>query len=245
MRAACLLAFVGTCALAQTASFEVASVKVSPPASEGMRFRPNAVDATPGGITMLNSSLKAAIQWAYHLQSIQVVGPNWIDSNRYDIVAKTSEAAPNEKLRGMLQALLADRFKLVVHRETKEMQAYIVTVGKNGHKLKQSEGEGEMEVKPTGKGLQVAFTHVTLAQLSEMTQSPLQGVVVDQTGLQGAWDFTLDMSAAMMQRPTDKEEAIGMMIQIMSEQLGIKIDQKKTAAEVLVIERAEKIPVEN
>jgi uncharacterized protein (TIGR03435 family) len=211
-----------------------------------MRFRPNAVDATPGGITMLNSSLKAAIQWAYHLQAIQVIGPNWIDSNRYDIVAKTSEATPNEKLREMLRALLADRFKLAVHRETKEMQAYIVTIGKNGHKMKPSEGEGEMEVKPTGKGLQVLFTHVTLAQLSEMAQSPLQGIVVDQTGLQGAWDFTLDMGPAMMmQRPETKEEAIGMMIQIMSEQLGIKIDQKKTAAEVLVIERAEKIPAEN
>ena len=125
------------------------------------------------------------------------------------------------------------------------MQAYIVTVGKNGHKMKQSEGEGEMDVKPTGKGLQVAFTHVTLAQLSEMTQSPLQGVVVDQTGLQGAWDFTLDMSAAMMQRPTDKEEAIGMMIQMLSEQLGVKIDQKRTPAEILIIDHAEKIPVEN
>jgi uncharacterized protein (TIGR03435 family) len=245
MRAACLLTLWGTCALAQTPTFEVASVKVSPPASEGMRFRPNAVDSSPGGITMLNSSLKAAIQWAYHLQAVQVMGPNWIDSNRYDIVAKTSEAAPNEKLREMLRTLLADRFKLAVHRETKEMPAYVVTIGKNGHKLKQSEGEGEMDVKPTGKGLQVLFTHVTLAQLSEMTQSPLQGIVVDQTGLKGAWDFTLDMSPAMMQRPENKEEAIGMMIQILGEQLGIKIDQKKTQAEILVIDHVEKIPVEN
>ena len=114
-------------------------------------------------------------------------------------------------------------------------------MGKNGHKLKQSEGEGAMEIKPTGKGLNVLFTHVTLAQFSEMAESPLQGVVVDQTGLKGAWDFTLDISNMAMQTPTDKEDAIGMIIQVLNEQLGIKIDQKKVAAEVMIVERAEKI----
>jgi uncharacterized protein (TIGR03435 family) len=210
-----------------------------------MRMRPNAITPTPGGVTILNTSLKAVVQWAYHMQAIQVQGPAWLDSNRYDIVAKSSEAASPERLRQMMQTLLADRFKLVFHRETKEMQAYVVTVGKNGHKMKPSEGEGEMDAKPTGKGLLVAFTHVTLAQLSEMASSPLQGVVVDQTGLQGAWDFTLDISNMAMQTPTDKEDAIGMIIQVLNDQLGIKIDQKKVAAEVIVVERAEKIPVEN
>ncbi len=179
------------------------------------------------------------------MQAIQVQGPAWLDSNRYDIVAKTAESTPPERLRQMMQTLLADRFKLVFHRETKEMQAYVVTVGKNGHKMKPSEGDGEMDAKPTGKGLIVAFTHVTLAQLSEMASSPLQGVVVDQTGLQGAWDFTLDISNMAMQTPTDKEDAIGMIIQVLNGQLGIKIDQKKVAAEVMIVERAEKIPVEN
>ena len=194
---------------------------------------------------MLNTTLKGAIQWAYHMQAIQVIGPQWIDSNHYDIVAKTSESASNERLRQMMQTLLANRFKLTFHKETKEMQAYVVTVAKNGHKMKPSEGEGEFEVKPTGKGLQVAFTHVTLAMLSEIASSPLQGVVVDQTGLTGAWDFTLDMSGMMMQTPTDKEDAIGMIIQVLNEQIGIKIDQKKVPADVLIVDRAEKIPVEN
>jgi uncharacterized protein (TIGR03435 family) len=226
-------------------AFEVASVKVSPPSSEGMRTRPNFITPTPGGVTILNTSLKGVMQWAYHMQAIQVQGPAWLDSNRYDIVARTSEATSPERLRLMMQTLLTDRFKLAFHRETKEMQAYVVTVGKNGHKLKPSEGDGEMEVKPTGKGLLVAFTHVTLSQLSEMASSPLQGVVVDQTGLAGAWDFTIDMSAAAMQTPSDREDAIGMIIQILNDQVGIKIDQKRVPAEVMIVERAEKIPVEN
>ena len=91
----------------------------------------------------------------------------------------------------------------------------------------------------------ILFTHVTLAELAEMASSPLNGVVVDQTGLKGAWDFTIDGSMFAMQRPADEMEAIGMMIQVMNDQLGIKIDQKKVPAEVLIVDRAEKIPVEN
>jgi uncharacterized protein (TIGR03435 family) len=226
-------------------AFEVASVKVSPPRTEGMRLPQNQILPSPGGVTIQNTSLKGIIQWAYHLQTIQVIGPGWLESDHYDIAAKSSDAVPTERLRQMLQPLLADRFKLAFHRETREMPAYVVTVGKNGLKMTQSQGDGEMQMKPTGKGLNVQFTHVTLAQLAEMASSPLQGVVVDQTGLKGAWDFTLDMSPAMMNRPADREEAIDMIIQVLNDQLGIKIEQKKVPAEVLVVDRAEKVPVEN
>lgn len=227
-------------------TFEVASVKASPPSSDSMRMRVQpAITTSPGGATLLNASLKALIQWAYHMQTIQVIGPGWLDQSRYDVVAKTSAPASNEQLRQMMQTLLADRFKLAFHRDAKEMQAYVVTVAKTGHKMKPSEGEGPIEMKPTGKGLNILFTHVTMAELTEMASSPLDGVVVDQTGLKGAWDFTIDGSFFAMQKPADMQEAIGMMIQVMNEQLGIKVDQKKVPAEVLIVDHAEKIPVEN
>jgi uncharacterized protein (TIGR03435 family) len=227
------------------AAFEVASVKASQPAAEGMRLQPNQITPSPGGVTMMNTSLKAIVQWAHHLQAIQVMGPGWLDSNRYDIVAKAPAAATTEQLRRMTQTLLAQRFQLTFHRDTKEMPAYVVTVGKGGHKMKPSVGEGEMAIKPTGKGLAIAFTHVTLAQLAEFASSPLQGVVVDQTGLQGAWDFTLDPSSFMATPPVDRDDAITMIIQALSEQLGIKIDQRKVPAEVFIVDHVEKIPVEN
>jgi len=227
-------------------TFEVASVKASPLSSDSLHMRTQpVVTSSPGGVTMLNATLKALIQWAYHVQTIQVIGPGWLDSNHYDIVSKTAAPASNEELRQMMQTLLAGRFKLAFHRETKEMQAYVVTVAKTGHKMKPSEGEGPMDAKPTGKGLNILFTHVTLAELAEMASSPLQGVVVDQTGLKGAWDFTIDGSMFAMQKPADETEAIGMIIQVMNDQLGIKIDQKKVPAEVLIVDHAEKIPVEN
>jgi uncharacterized protein (TIGR03435 family) len=232
-------------AFAQTApSFDVASVKVSAPMAEGRGNRRDAVVAGPAGVTMTAISLKGAIQWAYHMQSIQVSGPGWMDSDRLDINAKSAGPASNDQLRQMMQTLLAQRFKLTFHKETKEMPAYVVTVAKSGHKLKQSEGEGEMEVKPAGNRMAANFTHVTLSQLSEMMSSPLQAVVVDQTGLKGSWDFTLDMSGFMSQ-PTGIDDAIGMIIQAANEQLGIKIDQKKVPAEVLIVDHAERVPVEN
>jgi uncharacterized protein (TIGR03435 family) len=232
-------------AFAQVPAFEVASVKASDAGPAGPRMRADMASVTAGGVTMMGVNLKAVIQWAYHLQSIQVQGPGFIDTNRYDIVAKAPGPASKEELRHMMQSLLEQRFKLAFHKETKEMQAYVFTVAKGGHKLKQSEGEGELTIQPTGKGLNVAFSHVTLSEFTEMAGSPLQGVVVDQTGLTGAWDFTLDGSMFALNQPTGIDDVVNMMVQIANEQLGIKIEQKKVPAEVFVVERAEKIPVEN
>ena len=81
------------------------------------------------------SALKSAIRWAYHVMDAQVVGPDWLANERYDIMAKAAGPAPEAELRVMLQALLAERFKLAVHRQTKEMSAYALTVGKNGPKF--------------------------------------------------------------------------------------------------------------
>jgi uncharacterized protein (TIGR03435 family) len=229
-------------------AFEVASVKAAaaPAAAGPMEGRGReAITPSPAGVTVTGARLKAVVQWAYHLQTIQVSGPAWLDSDRYDIVAKASGPVPTERLRAMMQTLLVERFKLACHKETREMPAYIVTVAKGGHKLKPSEGEGEMDVKPNGGRAAAAFTHVTLAQVTEMISSPLQGVVVDQTGLKGAWDFSLDMSSFTMNQPTGIEDAINMIIQAMNEQLGIKVDQKKVPAEVLIVDHAERVPVAN
>ena len=232
-------------------AFEVASVKANAAGAGGAgpgRGR-ETVTPSPAGITMKNVHLKSVIQWAYHLQAIQVSGPAWLDDNRYDIVAKTAGEVPTDQQRVMMQTLLAQRFKLVCHPETKDMPAYVLTVAKGGHKMKKAESEGEMEVKPGGSNRMVAsFSKVTVAQLAEFASSPLQGVVVDQTGLKGGYDFTLDLSQLMGGgdfKPTGIDDMITLFIQAAKEQLGIIIEQKKVPAELLIVEHAEKIPVEN
>src|ERR1039458_2918818 len=90
-----LLCFGAYMAFGQSAApppaFDVASVKVSAAAAEGPGHgRPDVITPSPGGVTMMNVRLKAVVQWAYHLQAVQVTGPGWLDSSRFDIIAKAS-----------------------------------------------------------------------------------------------------------------------------------------------------------
>ena len=229
---------------AQTApAFEVASVKVRDTKAGERRRDP--ISTTPASVTMMGVPLKAIIQWAYHLQAIQVSGPSWLDQDQYEIVAKASSPTNDEVLREMMRGVLAERFKLEFHKESKVLPAYIVTVAKTGHKMKQSEGEGPMEVQPGPSRMVANFKHVTMSQLSEMAGSPLQGIVIDQTGLKGAWDFSLDASSFVTIQPTSVDDMIGAIIAIVGEQLGIKIEQKKAPADIYVIDHVERIPVGN
>lgn len=248
-----LLSFCGGAAFSQAAdgtpAFEVASVKVSEtPVGGGGRGgggRQDVITPSPGGVSMSNVRLKSAIQWAYHLQTVQVSGPAWMETNRYDVMAKAAGPVSLDELRLMMQTLLAERFKLACHKETKEMPAYVVTVGKGGPKMTPSDGEGELQMRPAGNRLAVQFTHATIEQLAQMNMSPLLGIVVDQTGLKGQWNFTLDASSFALSQPAGIDDAVAMFIQAVNEQLGLKIEQKKVPAEVLIVDHAEKVPVQN
>jgi uncharacterized protein (TIGR03435 family) len=116
-------------------AFEVASIRESQPGRE-------AIESVPGRLTMRNVRLAACIRWAYDVQEYQVSGPGWLNDVRFDISAKAGDAVKEAELRLMLRTLLSDRFKLAFHRETKEIPALILTVGKNGHKLQAAETEG-------------------------------------------------------------------------------------------------------
>jgi len=132
-------------ALAQTAAdpttFEVASVKPAAPQTPGrmmvgMRGGPGTPD--PGQVTLTNVTQKMLLARAYGVQDYQISGPGWLESERYDIVAKVPEGATKEQFQAMLQNLLAERFKLTLHHETKELPQYALVVAKNGPKLKES-----------------------------------------------------------------------------------------------------------
>jgi uncharacterized protein (TIGR03435 family) len=128
-------------AAAQTLSFEVASVKPTAPLANGavrimVRGGPGTSD--PGQITYQGRSLKDLISSAYSVKSFQVSGPGWLDTERFDIVAKIPEGTTKEQFNVMMQNLLAERFKLAVHRETKDFPLYELTIAKGGSKLKPS-----------------------------------------------------------------------------------------------------------
>jgi uncharacterized protein (TIGR03435 family) len=221
-------------------AFDVASIRPS----EGGREN---VDVLPGSITMRNMRLSAAIRWAYNVLDVQVSGPDWLTSTRFDIVAKAGTPAREAEMRTMMQKLLADRFKMEFHRQTKELQALILTVGKNGHKLKEVEQEGSPSFSTgrmnlTGKG-------ATVAQLIVFLSAQLRQPIIDQTGLAGRYDYFMDINAyitdEMRNQPGPPAEAPSIIAQALQSQLGLKVDPKKTPLEVLIIDKIEKTPTDN
>lgn len=132
-------------ALAQTPdrslTFDVASIKPAAPQQPGrmmMGMRGGPGTADPGQVTLSNMPLSRIIMNAYDVKSFQVSGPSWLDSEHFDITAKVPKDATKEQFHVMLQNLLAERFKLQVHKEHKEVPIYALTVAKGGIKIKES-----------------------------------------------------------------------------------------------------------
>jgi uncharacterized protein (TIGR03435 family) len=134
-------------ALAQTPAsptFEVASIKPAAPQEMGrmmvgMRGGPGTPDPTQ--VTFTNMSLTNLVTVAYGIRDYQVTAPSWMDTTRFDVVAKIPAGATKDDFKLMMQNLLAERFKLVVHKDSKEVPIYALLVGKNGPKLKESPKE--------------------------------------------------------------------------------------------------------
>ena len=140
-------------------AFEVASVKASPPPEgRGVFVRSDGGPGTkdPGRWTAQNFSLSNLVTYAYNLKRYEYSGPSWMDTERFDIVAKVPEGATKDQFRLMLQNLLAERFKLKIHREKKDSQVYDLVVAKNGPKLTESvndpQGEGAGPGPGAGRG---------------------------------------------------------------------------------------------
>src|ERR1035437_1678640 len=130
--------------------FEVASIKPATPSPDGRLMIRERVG--PGRLDYSSVSLKTMIQRACEVQDYQISGPDWMASTRFDVVAKLPADSPRSGIPEMLRALLADRFKLAVHRETKELPMYALVVGKNGPKMKESEFDPTTPPLEAGRG---------------------------------------------------------------------------------------------
>ncbi len=207
-------------------------------------------EATPGSLIMRGASLAAVIRWAYVVDEYQISGPSWLNSTRFDIAAKAGGPATVDELRVMLQALLADRFKLALHRESRELSGYVLSVAKGGIKFKPAAKDEPGMVKQSGMG-SFSGTNVEVGQLVRVLAQGLRAPVADQTGLKGRYDFTINImeyaSEIMANRkpgdaPPDPAQIAAM---VLNEQFGLKLEARKAPMEVLVIDRVEKTPTEN
>jgi uncharacterized protein (TIGR03435 family) len=217
-----VFAFAALAPLAGAQIFDAASVKPAAPQSRfAMRGGPGTSD--PGRITYSNVTLKALLTKAYGVERYQIAGPSWLEDARYDIVAKLPPGSTRQQLQQMFQALLAERFRLVEHRESKELSIYALVTGRNGPKLKVSGTEpetGPMEgpelntislakdglpVIPPGYkghiiGMKVAGKTMlrakgeSLKDFANLLTGELDRPVFDYTGLTGKYDFGIAWS---------------------------------------------------
>ncbi len=232
------------------ARFDVASIKPSKLPGEG-RNRESTV-ANPGTVTMHNVSLRSALQWAYRMKEYQVSGPAWIGDERFDISAKAADAVGEQQLRGMLQDLLADRFKIALHHEKNVLPFYALLVAKNGPKLTAGKADGKSVLEPKGMGLAAQDTSLSevadlLTQIATRLNLP---PVIDMTGLKGRFNFTVDgtdllQSIGAGNAAPDPSAIMVGVTEILQEQLGLRAELRKAPTDVLIIDRAEKLPTAN
>jgi uncharacterized protein (TIGR03435 family) len=182
-----------------------------------------------------NASLKGLIAEAYQVPADQITGgPTWLDTDAFDIAARAGQPAKPEQMRLMLQTLLAERFKLALHRETKQLPIYVLVVAKNGPKFH------ALKDAPTEQRNHLSFKD--MPSLAGILSTFAERPVVDQTGLKGDFYLDLDMSKPLQSMDADGPGAA--IISAVEDQFGLKLMSTKGPIEFLVVDRAEK-PSEN
>jgi uncharacterized protein (TIGR03435 family) len=229
-------------------SFDVASLKPSDSTTGYIRTE-------PGRLTARGRTLASLILRAYSLQDYQLIhGPSISLAERCDIDAKAEGPADSEQLYRMLQTLLADRFRLVLQHETKELPLFVLSVGKNPPKLqKAKDGETQaLRYEPSQQGdrsfLQLVGRRTPFSLLVSFLGAQLRSPVVDETGLEGEFDFTAEFTAGapvsgdagplgLKGTPVDPSSVIAAI----RADLGLKLESEKRPVDVLVVDHVEKL----
>ena len=251
-------------------AFEAASVKQSAPHEAGQPVVRMGSD--PSGVDYHDATLLDVLARAYGIKANLIQGPDWLDSERYDIVAKVPAGVPPSEVPRMLQALLRDRFAMTVRKETKEESVYGLVQDKGGSKLKPAkDGDSEISVAGGGRiagrkggmtvlggpnGPRLTAKGATLPAFAEMLGRFLDRPVVDMTGIAGEFDIEMDVAVedlAALRGGTvilppgapPLPHGTGASIFTGVQELGLKLEPKNGSVERLVVEKANKVPTAN
>jgi uncharacterized protein (TIGR03435 family) len=247
------------------AAFEAASVKAVNPAGLGgralpsflaqaMGFRGGPGSSDPGRIDYSGVTMRMLLRRAYSLRSEQIVGPGWIDEQYYEVIAKVSPDSDDQRVRLMLRSLLTERFQMQLHREMKMMAVYALVIAKGGPKLQPGETPQSRDPKDLAEQQRKALaahqpgqfhfnlSNASVADLIEVLSMGVDRPVLDRTQFQGK--FASDFS--YYQIPPGQDVAAGPSIfEAVKAQLGLELIPAKSEVEVLVIDRAARLPASN
>lgn len=258
MTRAYLLILAASGARAQTTDvFDVASIKLNPPGIIGSQ-----IQFLPGGrFVGTNVPLDNVIQRVYDMQDYQIIGPSWLPVNRFEIQARADPSATEDQLKRMVQNLLAERFKMKIHREARELPVYELVVGKNGVKIQPLKAE-EIQKRAGRSGIGwnrdgLIANNVPLGALAQVLKGELGRPVLDKTGniagvsaeVNERYDFTVKYDQSLSRLEAGAAESSGSndssIFTALQEQLGLRLDSRKDPVEVLVVDSAERVPSGN
>jgi uncharacterized protein (TIGR03435 family) len=234
----------GWAASAQTdpaPAFEAASVKPNRTGSNS-----SSSQTRPANLTMTNVSLRSMITSAYRIRDYQLNGPDWLRTERFDVVAKALTGTTDKELMPMLRSLLVERFKLETHAETKEMPVYGLVVGKNGLRIQPVDPAGGSSTNSNSdeKGGELSAERTTMANVAAWIASRMDRPVLDMTGRTEAFTFKLQYSLESENNdPTAARYPI--LPLAIQEQLGLRLEKRTAPIEIVVVDRVEKVPIEN
>jgi uncharacterized protein (TIGR03435 family) len=221
--------------------FEVASVRMGDP--HPAIIPPGASPISPFPTNRFfahNVNLRLIIAVAFGADERYVEGPEWLDSSNYSIDARVEgdQMLTYDQIKPLVQNLLAQRFGLKVHHESKLSAGFELVIAKGGPKLQPAKGDG----KPWGQILpnRIDSWNYSTGALASVLSRPAGQPVVDRTGLTGIYDFTLSYAPA-----NDPNSSLPDFFTALQEQLGLKLQPQKIPVDVLVIDHADKIPTEN
>jgi uncharacterized protein (TIGR03435 family) len=249
MRLMIIWATVGICLVrAQTLpQFDVASLKPGQPIP-GDKIYINLGSVSHGTLTMTNTSLADCLRYAYSLtNNEQIAGPDWIKSKavRFDIVAKAPPDAALDQIRRMLQALLIERFQLGLHREQRELSYVALVTGKKGPKLTEAITDSDASGNKYLMG-RLYSNNISMLMLATLLSRFSGQTVVDMTGLKASYDLKLDWTPDNAgAAPLADGDSDPSLFAAVEQQLGLKLEVRKGPVEIIVIDHAERVPVQN
>ncbi|HVV47949.1 MAG TPA: TIGR03435 family protein [Bryobacteraceae bacterium] len=232
----------------QSPAFEAATVKVN----DGLDHAVILPVFRNGAFTARNVSLRRLLRTAYGLSDLQILGPDWIGSGQYDVEAKFP-GVPDSELMPMLRSLLHDRFHLTAHREKKEMPVFDMVIASGGLKMSPFDPAHPAPHPSAGAAtryLGAIATNgvVTMSQLAIQLAPAAGRPVVNRTNVEGSYSFMLIFTMAPSSSPSASDTTGSNapdLFTAIREQLGLRLEPKKEFIEVLVVDRADRIPAGN
>jgi uncharacterized protein (TIGR03435 family) len=226
--------------------FEVASVKLHTAASPSTGR--SGIEETPGLVRIEDLNLKTVVGIAYGVKNFQIEGPEWLDTVHVDVTAKPPTGYQHARLQILLRQLLADRFKLAVHHESREVPAFALVVPKGGSKLHEATKPRDFFTARPGL---IQGARVSSAQLAGALARLLGYPVADETGLTAMYEVKVEWTPDQASPATNADAQIAApepglsLFTALNDQLGLRLQTRKVSADLVVVDHMERAPTDN